>query len=125
MLNKKLELNKKLTCESGRVYKKNYLLKLLTISTLLLFFILIFNSLHISLNYKNPFGKPKVLGISTAQDINNQIEFIEYTVNTKDTIFSIGQKFEISWQTLATINNLKSPFYMTAGTKIKIPKNIN
>jgi LysM repeat protein len=65
-----------------------------------------------------------VLGASDARQPTNpsQIQFISYTVQKGDTLFDISQKFGISWNTLATLNNLKSPFYLKPGQTLQIPK---
>lgn len=44
-----------------------------------------------------------------------------YEVQRGDTLFNVSQKYGISWQTVAQINNLKEPYILKAGQKLKIP----
>jgi LysM repeat protein len=67
---------------------------------------------------KNP---PQVLGAADTKD-TNLLEFAEYKVQKGDTLFNISQKYNINWATLATLNNLKSPFVLKPGQIVKIPK---
>jgi len=60
---------------------------------------------------------PRVAG---AEDTQGQL-FVEYTVKKGDTVFSIGQQYNIEWTTLATLNNIKPPFELKIGQKIKVP----
>jgi hypothetical protein len=62
-------------------------------------------------------ANPQVLGASDKQSE----PFINYTVQKGDTIFNIAQKYNINWTTLATINNLASPFTLKVGQTLKIP----
>ena len=48
--------------------------------------------------------------------------FKDYTVQKGDTVFSIGQKNNIDWTTLATLNSLEAPFKLKAGQVLKIPQ---
>jgi LysM repeat protein len=65
---------------------------------------------------------PQVLGATDIKKDINLIEFAEYKVQKGDTLFNISQKYNINWATLATLNNLKSPFVLKPGQIIKIPK---
>lgn len=69
-------------------------------------------------------NSPAVLGASDVKQpaAQNDMQFISYTVAKGDTLFNISQKFNISWTTLATLNNLKSPFYLKPGQTLKVPK---
>lgn len=44
-----------------------------------------------------------------------------YTVVSGDTLFPIGQKHQISWQTLARVNNLSEPYTLRIGQLLVIP----
>jgi LysM repeat protein len=58
-----------------------------------------------------------------ATDTPNQSQlFKDYTVQKGDTVFSIGQKNNIDWTALATINSLEAPFKLKAGQILKIPQ---
>lgn len=48
--------------------------------------------------------------------------FKDYTVQKGDTVFSIGQKNNIEWTTLATLNSLEAPFALKPGQVLKIPQ---
>jgi len=64
---------------------------------------------------------PQVLGTTdqpTPQGAQEQ--FIEYAVQKDDTLFLIGQQYDISWTTLMVINNLDTPD-LKVGQKLKIP----
>ena len=67
---------------------------------------------------------PQILGASDTKPPDGQgsVQFTAYTVQKGDTLFNISQKFNISWTTMATLNNLKSPFYLKPGQTLKVPK---
>jgi LysM repeat protein len=46
---------------------------------------------------------------------------ITYTSKVGDTLSSIGRMFGVSWQTIATLNNIKNPNILSPGTVLKIP----
>lgn len=76
---------------------------------------------------KNQSPNPEVLGDNTGnsdidENNNNYFEFIEYIVQKGDTLFNVSQAHNIKWTTLATINDLQSPFTLKPGQIIKIPK---
>ncbi len=48
-------------------------------------------------------------------------EMMIYQIGQGDTLFNVSQKYEISWQTLAEINNLSEPYILKVGQKLKIP----
>lgn len=62
----------------------------------------------------------EVLGSVDIKDI--QLQLLEYEVQKGDTLFNLSQKYNISWVTLANLNNLKSPFTLKPGQMIQIPK---
>ncbi len=62
---------------------------------------------------------PRVAGASDTAT-SGQL-FTEYVVRKGDTVFSIGQQYNIEWTTLATLNNIKPPFDLKIGQKIKVP----
>lgn len=43
----------------------------------------------------------------------------EYTVKSGDTLSGIGARLGVKWQTLASTNNIKSPYVIQPGQKIK------
>jgi hypothetical protein len=61
---------------------------------------------------------PQVLGASDEQNGNANLQFIDYKVQKGDTLFNLSQKYNISWTTLATLNNLESPFTLNRPGKL-------
>ena len=126
--NKKFELSPRLKLGVGRGYSNNQILKFSAITCLILAVVLTFNAFRLIANSKGQTnstnGTPAVLGASDVRDIpqNNSVQFVSYNVAKGDTLFNISQKFNIDWTTLATLNNLKSPFYLKLGQILKIPK---
>lgn len=124
----KMELSPRLKLGVGRSYGQNQILKFAGLVCLILAAILTINAARLILkNSSNSSAgsAPQVLGASDVKQPSSQpatIEFTTYTVQKGDTLFDISQKFNISWTTLATLNNLKSPFTLKAGQIIKIPK---
>lgn len=49
-------------------------------------------------------------------------EYEIYIVKKGDTLFNLSQKYEVSWQTLAKLNNLEEPYILKIGQELKIPK---
>lgn len=63
----------------------------------------------------------QILGASdTGQTQVPQERFVDYTVEKNDTLFLIGQQFDVSWTTLMVINNLQNTS-LKVGQKLKIP----
>ncbi len=125
---KKFELSPRLKLGVGRGYSQNQILKVTAVICLVLALGLSLNAVRLLLTGKNqPAGSnaaPEVLGASDnkSQEGQDSIQFTTYTVQKGDTLFSISQKYNISWTTMATLNNLKSPFYLKAGQELKVPK---
>ena len=44
-----------------------------------------------------------------------------YTVMTGDTLYRIGRRFSVRWQSIAALNNLASPYTLRVGAVLKIP----
>jgi len=86
------------------------------------------NSFRLVLSGKNSDSAgqavPQVLGASDVktEPADSGIQFEEYKIQKGDTLFNISQKYGISWTTIATLNNLKSPFTLKPGQTIKIPR---
>ena len=57
---------------------------------------------------------------SDSSDSTNQDE--EYIVQDKDTLFTIGLKFDLTWEKIALANNLEENTKLYIGQKLKIPK---
>jgi len=126
--NKKFELSPRLKLGVGRGYSQNQILKFSAIICLILALGLTVNAFRLVLKDKNQAGgnsgNPQVLGVSDVKQPGSQsgVQFTAYTVQKGDTLFNISQKFNIDWTTLATLNNLKSPFTLKPGQIINIPK---
>ena len=118
---KNLELSPRLNLSVGRGHSRNQILKISGIVCLLLAIGLTINAISLIANKdKTPKQDGEVLG---AVDVSSpKPEFIEYEVEKGDTLFNLSQKYNISWVTLASLNNLKSPFTLKPGQIIQIPK---
>lgn len=44
-----------------------------------------------------------------------------YVVQRGDTLFSIGQRFGVPWQTIAAVNNIHPPYTIYTGQRLAIP----
>ncbi len=51
----------------------------------------------------------------------NSSNCITYVVQNGDTLWAIGQKFNVPWQEIAAINKIPSPYYVYVGEKLLIP----
>lgn len=118
---KNFELSPRLSLSVGRAYSKSKILKISGIVCLLLSLGLTINAINLitSKSGQNP-KEGEILGTVDIQ--NTKPEFIEYEVQKGDTLFNLSQKYNISWVTLANLNNLKSPFTLKPGQTIQIPK---
>jgi hypothetical protein len=125
---KKFDLSPRLKLGIGRGYSQNQILKFSAIVCLVLALVLTVNAFRLVIKDKNQAGgasqNPQVLGATDVKQPQNQnaVQFTAYTVQQGDTLFNISQKFNIDWTTLATLNNLKSPFALKPGQIINIPK---
>jgi len=127
---KQLELSPRLKSGVGRGYSKNQVFKIIAFVFLILAAGLAVNSFRIIFfgnkanNTANQNSSPQVLGASDTknQASSTEVQFIEYKVKKGDTLFNISQQAKVSWMTIATLNNLKSPFSIKPGQVLKIPK---
>jgi LysM repeat protein len=124
----KFELSQRLKLGVGRGYSQNQILKLSAIVCLILALILTVNAVRLVSKGKQQAStdpaSPQVLGESdtrNASDIES-MQFTNYIVVKGDTLFNIAQKFNISWTTLATLNNIKSSSFLKPGQTLKVPK---
>lgn len=65
--------------------------------------------------------EPRVLGAATENSTPKKVQFMDYTVQRGDTLFSISQKYNVSWGTLAELNDLQAPFNLKKDQIIKVP----
>jgi hypothetical protein len=124
---KKFELSPRLKLGVGRGYSQNQILKFAAIICLILALALTANAFRLVLKSGSQTAanaNPQVLGASDVKQPNQNtaIQFTDYIIQKGDTLFDISQKFNISWTTLATLNNLKSPFNLKPGQTLKVPK---
>jgi LysM repeat protein len=125
--NKKFELSPRLKSGVGRGYSQNQILKFAAIICLVVAVILFVDAIKVMISSNNPAASGAVLGasdiksLSTQQNQTSTNQFTQYTIQKGDTLFSISQKYNINWATLATVNNLTSPFYLQPGEILKIP----
>src|SRR3989344_3793497 len=125
--NKKFELSPRLKLGVGRGYSQNRILKISAVFCLILALGLGINAVRLIFsggktdNQAKNANEAQVLGASDSQT-SSDTQFVEYKVLKGDTLFNISQKFNINWTTLATLNNLKSPFSIKPGQILKIPK---
>lgn len=121
----KFELSPRLKLGVGRGYSQNQILKISSIICLVIAVGLSVNAVRLishQSNLSNP--KPQVLGATDIKEQSDIVgnQFTDYKVTKGDTLFNISQKFNISWATIASLNNLKSPFSIKPGQTLKIPK---
>lgn len=69
----------------------------------------------------NPGPLPKQILGETTEDQTSAPEYVYYVVKKNDTLFNLSQKVNVSWQTIATLNNLEEPYLLKIGQKLKIP----
>lgn len=126
---KKFELSPRLKFGVGRGYSQNQTLKYAAIACLLIAGGLTANALRLAFFHAistptQAESLPQVLGVSDTRESSGQtsVQFIEYKVQKGDTLFNVSQRHNINWTTLATLNNLQSPFTLKVGQSIKIPK---
>ena len=124
---KKFDLAPRLKLGVGRGYSQNQLLKLAAIICLLVAVGLTANAVKILFSHSavtDAATAPKVLGASNTREPQDtaSVQFIQYKVQKGDTLFDVSQKFNIDWTTLATLNNIQSPFAVKPGQTLNIPK---
>ena len=123
------ELSPRLQFGIGKGNKKNQILKIGASTCFLIALLLSINTVRLLVKNNSVFtsvgaAEPQVLGATDTKSPDNakNLEFIDYKIEKGDTLFNVSQKFNISWTTLATINNLKSPFALKLGQVLKVPK---
>ncbi len=121
-LKHKVKLSPKLQLGVGRATSRGSLLPYATMIFLVISAVLGIRAGYMVI-HKSPTvvpADPQVLGdqdTTTSQQL-----FKEYTIKKGDTVFSIGQRNNIEWTTLATLNGLEAPFTLQTGQILKIPQ---
>lgn len=124
----KFDLSPRLKFGLGRGYTKNQILKLFSFIFLSISAGLIFNSFWVIFKYDNKQVSsqietaPQVLGATDDKTSATELNYLEYKIKKGDTLFNLSQEYKVNWMTLATLNNLKSPFSLKPGQTIKIPR---
>lgn len=125
----KFNLSPRLKFGLGKGYTKNQILKFFSFIFLSVAAGLAFNSFWVVVKYEKKLDlvqvdntSPQVLGVSDVKTPQKELQYLEYKVKKGDTLFNLSQDYEVNWMTLATLNNLKSPFSLKPGQTIKIPK---
>ena len=125
----KFDFSPRLKFGLGKGYTKNQILKFFSFIFLSAAAGLAFNSFWVVTKYDQnkqtsqaEITEPKVLGVTDIKPQQQELDYIEYKVKKGDTLFNLSQEYKVSWMTLATLNNLKSPFSLKPGQSIKIPR---
>ena len=114
----KVKLSPRLQLGVGRGFSKQNYLKYIGFVFLGLSLILTGRTIYVFSTKTAP--HPQVQG--AADQTQTDSGFIEYKVKAGDTIFNIGQAYNINWTTIATLNGLTSPFTLKPGQILKIPQ---
>ncbi len=114
----KVKLSPRLELGVGRNRRSGNLLKYSSFIFLVISAVLALRAGYMVLNHSSS-ANPQVLG--AADTVSDKSSFKDYTIKKGDTLFSISQKYNIEWTTLATLNNLKPPFDLKVGQSIKVP----
>ena len=64
-----------------------------------------------------PFCNATASNASTTTTTN----LFSYTVQQSDTLYSIGIKYDVSWQSIASQNNIEYPYIISVGEQLEIP----
>ena len=59
--------------------------------------------------------------VDTTEQTEPKKRTIVYEVKKGDTLQSVAVKFGIAWKVLADTNNIKEPYAMKIGQKLKVP----
>ena len=123
----RFQLSKKLRLGVGRKTGKNSYLKYISAIFVVVTAGLGANAIRLVFSNTTESSETRqaqVLGISNTKTEIEQptTEFETYLIKKGDTLYNIAQNHQISWTTLATLNNIQSPFTVSAGQELKIPK---
>lgn len=82
----------------------------------------IFTQLHPrSSNPEQPTDNPSQQVLGAYSNNTAPVQTTTYTVQKGDTLFDIAQAKGISWQVIATLNNLSQPYSLKPGEQLKLP----
>lgn len=120
----KVKLSPKLSLGVGRGTNRGSLLPYATMIFVVISGVLAIRAGYMVINHSSPSAvqaEPQVLGANDTPTTAKK-SFKEYSVKKGDTVFSIAQANGLQWTTLATLNNLKTPFTLQAGQVLQIPQ---
>ncbi|MHB8565877.1 MAG: LysM peptidoglycan-binding domain-containing protein [Nitrososphaerales archaeon] len=69
----------------------------------------------------NNIASPYTIYVGQVLQIPSSQPITLYTVQDGDYLSLIGQKFSISWQSIAQLNNIQSPYILYPGEQLEIP----
>jgi LysM repeat protein len=82
----------------------------------------IFSQLHASSgNPEQPTSNPSQQVLGAYSDNTAPVQTVTYAVQKGDTLFDIAQAKNVSWQVIATLNNLSQPYSLKPGMQLKLP----
>lgn len=121
-LKPKVKLSRRLQLGVGRTSGRGSLLPYATMIILVISGVLGIRAVNLAIKGSRS-ETPTHGAVLGAEDspVQKQL-FKDYTVQKGDTVFSIGQKNNIEWATLATLNSLEAPFKLKVGQVLKIPQ---
>ncbi len=119
---RKIQLSPRLRYGVGRGNSGNKLLKITGVLFLLIAIGLTLNTLGLLFSSDRPSdaAKPQVAGAQDDQSSQQASQFITYKVKKGDTLFNLGQQYDVDWTTLMVLNNLDNTTLKT-GQELKIP----
>ncbi len=122
-LKHKVKLSPKLQLGVGRSAGRGSILPYATMIFLVISGVLAIRAGYMVINKSSNVTppEPQVLGVNDSP-VTTESLFQEHVVKSGDTVFSIGQKYNITWTPIATINGLEAPFTLQVGQVLKIPK---
>ncbi len=74
---------------------------------------------------KNPEDEPNIIAVPekkpTGVQTMTKVALVDVNVSAGDTLYSISRKYSVPVNDLAVLNNLKAPFNLSVGQKLKVP----
>lgn len=118
----KVKLSPKLQLGIGRSTSRGSLLPYATMIFLVISAVLGIRAGYMVINKSSTVTVPEPQVLGAADIATTQKLFKEHTVKKGETVFSIGQEYNIEWTIIATLNGLEAPFPLQAGQILKIPQ---
>lgn len=73
-----------------------------------------------NITYKN---YPNIMRSNNLNNLGNKTPEINYTVVKGDSLWKIGNMYDVKWMDIARLNNIKFPYIIRPGQVLKIPVN--